>query len=124
MKVLYVDDDDFIREVAEMALGLDAAMEVKVAEDGPSALRLLSGGDWRPALLLLDVMMPGMDGPELLQEARKLDGYGDIPAIFVTARAQPHEHTRLLEAGPLGILTKPFDPLTFAAQVRELAPNL
>ena len=119
MRILYVDDDAFIREIAEMALSLQPDAEVRLAEGGPDALRLLAG-DWKPDVLLLDLMMPEMDGLALLREIRRIKAYERTPAIFVTARAQPHEHAPLIESGACGILTKPFDPLTFAADVYRL----
>jgi CheY-like chemotaxis protein len=119
VRVLYVDDDDFIRELVEFALGMDDGLEVRTASSGGEAIQLVGDG-WAPALFLLDVMMPQMDGPTTLQALRRLPGHEKTPAAFVTARAQPHEHEALLGAGATAVLTKPFDPLTLAAQVRGL----
>jgi CheY-like chemotaxis protein len=120
LKVLYVDDDEFIREVAELALGLDPEIEVRVADGGAAAVALVSGGGFSPDVFLLDVMMPQMDGPATLAELRKTPGHAGTPAIFVTARAQAAEHRPLIEAGAVGVLTKPFDPVSFAGDVRGL----
>lgn len=120
LKVLYVDDDAFIREVAELALALDPDMEVRIADGGAAAIALVSGGGFTPDVFLLDVMMPEMDGPQTLAGLRRVPGHARTPAIFVTARAQAHEHTPLIEAGAQGVLTKPFDPISFAAEVRKL----
>ncbi|WP_374472315.1 response regulator [Phenylobacterium sp.] len=120
LKVLYVDDDEFIREVAELALGLDPDMEVRVADSGAAALAIVDGGGFSPDVFLLDVMMPHMDGPATLAELRRVDGHGQTPAIFVTARAQATEHRPLIDAGAVGVLTKPFDPVAFAGEVRAL----
>ena len=119
-KVLYVDDDTFIREVAELALGLDSEMDVRIADSGTAAIALVSSGEFVPDVFLLDVMMPEMDGPQTLAALRRLPGHAATPAIFVTARAQAHEHTPLIEAGAQGVLTKPFDPISFAGEVRRL----
>ncbi|MCR5878541.1 response regulator [Phenylobacterium sp. J367] len=120
LKVLYVDDDEFIREVAELALGLDPEMEIRVADSGAAALALVGGGGFAPDVFLLDVMMPQMDGPATLAELRKVPGHAGTPAIFVTARAQAAEHRPLIEAGAAGVLTKPFDPVAFAGEVRAI----
>jgi CheY-like chemotaxis protein len=120
LKVLYVDDDEFIREVAELALGLDPDMEVRVADSGAAAIAMVGAGGFAPDVFLLDVMMPHMDGPATLAELRRVDGHAETPAIFVTARAQATEHRPLIDAGAVGVLTKPFDPIAFAGEVRGL----
>ncbi len=119
LKVLYVEDDEFIREVAELALGLDPEIEVRVADGGRAAVEVVRGG-FAPDVFLLDVMMPQMDGPATLAALRETLGHADTPAIFVTARAQAAEHRPLIEAGAVGVLTKPFDPVNFAREVRGL----
>ena len=111
LKVLYVDDEADIREVAAFSLEMDPNMEVRTAGSGPDALELLDRGGWRPDVFLLDVMMPGMDGPGVLREIR---------AIFITARAQPHEQQRFIDAGAIGVIPKPFDPMTLAGEVRAV----
>ena len=118
LKVLYVDDEADIREVAALSLEIDPGMEVRTAASGLDALSLLDAGDWTPDVLLLDVMMPGMDGPTLLKEIRTRSALDGAPAIFVTARAQPHERDRFIGAGAVGVIAKPFDPLTLASEVR------
>jgi CheY-like chemotaxis protein len=120
LKVLYVDDEPDIREIALFALGLDPELELRAADSGKSALKVLSDGDWRPDLILLDVMMPVIDGPTTLAEIRKLPGGGDVPVIFVTARAQSQELAALKEQGVLGVITKPFQPMQLAAEARRM----
>jgi CheY-like chemotaxis protein len=120
LKVLYVDDEPDIREIAVFALGLDGELDVRSAASGAEAVDILSPGDWRPDLILLDVMMPGMDGPTTLQEIRRLAHGSDLAVAFITARAQPQELAALREQGVLGVITKPFEPMTLAAQVRRL----
>ena len=121
LKVLYVDDEADIREVAAMSLEMDPDIEVRTAGSGAEALGLLERGDWRPHLLLLDVMMPTMDGPGLLKEIRSRPAVADIPAVFITARAHPHERQQFISAGAVEVIAKPFDPLTLAAEVRAVA---
>lgn len=117
LKVLYVDDEPDIREVAAMALELDGEIEVSAAGSGPEALRMLDDG-LAPDAVLLDVMMPGMDGPAVLAEIRGR-GLG-MPVVFITARAQSHELARFLELGAQGVITKPFDPMTLALELKAV----
>jgi two-component system OmpR family response regulator len=118
LKVLYVDDEADIREVAAMSLEMDPGMEVRTAQSGADALALLDAGDWTPDVLLLDVMMPAMDGPTLLKAIRTRRALDGAPAIFITARAQQQERERFIAAGAVGVIAKPFDPLTLAREVR------
>ena len=118
MKLLYVDDEPDIREVAAMALEMDGGIEVREASSGVSALELLAG--WTPDVILLDVMMPEMDGPATLAEIRKRDGLAALPVIFITARAQAQDKARLMGLGAAGVITKPFDPMTLAQDVRAI----
>lgn len=120
LKLLYVDDDADIREVTQISLALDPSLEVRTAASGAEALDIVAADAWRPQALLLDVMMPDMDGPAVLAAIRER-GHGDAPkAIFITARVRPAEIARLMAHGALGVITKPFDPLTLAAEVRRI----
>lgn len=118
LKVLYVDDEADIREVAAMSLEMDPGMEVRTAASGAEALALLDAGGWVPDVLLLDVMMPGMGGPSVLKALRTRPAFEAAPVIFITARAQRQERDRFIAAGAVGVIAKPFDPLTLAAEVR------
>lgn len=120
LKILYVDDEPDIREVAAMSLEIDPDIEVRTAESGPDALALLDSSGWVPHVFLLDVMMPGMDGPGLLREIRRNAAFDAVPAIFITARTQPSERQQFLDAGAVGVIAKPFDPLTLAGEVRTV----
>jgi two-component system OmpR family response regulator len=117
LQVLYVDDEPDIREVGAMALELDGSMEVSTAASGPEALELLGGG-LRPGVILLDVMMPGMDGPAVLAELKQRPDLARIPVVFITARAQAHELARFESLGAIGVITKPFDPMTLSIELR------
>lgn len=120
MRILYVDDEPDIREIAEMSLSLDPEFTVRTAAGGEEALALMR--EWQPDAALLDVMMPEMDGPTLLTKMREVEALASLPVIFVTARAQRSElqNFRLLDA--VGVIAKPFDPMTIAAQVRAILP--
>lgn len=117
LKILHVDDDPDIREVAALSFDLDGAIDVLSAPSGPQALAALAEG-FAPDVILLDVMMPGMDGPSTLEAVRRLPAQAATPVIFMTARAQDHEQSRFLDLGAIGVITKPFDPMTLAADVR------
>ncbi len=122
-RILYVDDEPDLRDIAKIALELDEGFEVQTAADGPSALALAR--QWQPHLILIDVMMPGMDGPATLAALRSSPDIVAVPAVFITARTQRHEFERLMALGAAGVIAKPFDPLALAAQVRgflEKAP--
>ena len=119
MRVLYVDDEPDIREIAELALGLDPEFEVRTAGSGAEALGLME--DWAPDVALLDVMMPQMDGPALLSRIRERASFAELPVIFVTARAQRSEIQNFETLGSVGVIAKPFDPMTLASQVMALA---
>jgi two-component system, OmpR family, response regulator len=116
--VLYVDDEPDIREIVRIALGLTRGLTVHTASSGEQALTLVR--ELRPDLVLLDVMMPGLDGPGTLGRLRKDPNTARIPAIFMTAKAMPKEVALLLEMGALGVIAKPFDPMQLGAQVTSL----
>lgn len=118
MRVLYVDDEPDIRTVVGLCLKLNDAFEVRECASGAEALQIAR--DWRPDVILLDVMMPEMDGPMTRQALRDDPATTDIPVVFVTARTQPSEVERLLELGVTGVIAKPFDPMTLAGQVNRL----
>ncbi|HEX8447139.1 MAG TPA: response regulator [Sphingomonas sp.] len=119
-RILHVEDDPDIRMVTGLALGLDPSLSVRSVESGGAALALLAQGDYVPDLLLVDVMMPDMDGMRLIAEARALDGLRSVPAIVMTARARPGDVERYRAAGSLGLIVKPFDPVTLAARIRGM----
>lgn len=119
LALLHVDDEDDIREVVSMALELDPEIALTSAPSGEAALELLHGG-LRPDVILLDVMMPRLDGPGTLEQLRGIEGLKATPIIFMTARTQGDEVAHYLSLGSIGVITKPFDPLTLAGQVRDL----
>ncbi len=120
LSVLYVDDEPDIREVATLALGLDDGVSVRAAGSGQDALNALADTTFRPDVIMLDVMMPHMDGPATLTEIRRIPGCETIPVIFITARAQSHELAGFLKLGAVGVITKPFDPMMLPVEVRAM----
>lgn len=120
--VLYVDDEPDIREVVELSLGLVEGLTVHVCDSGASALRMLP--QIKPDLVLLDVMMPGMDGPTILQRMRAEPASAHIPVMFVTAKAMPQEVARFLALGAAAVIPKPFDPMQLGSRIVALWEGL
>ncbi|MEM5492642.1 response regulator [Hoeflea sp. AS16] len=118
LKILYVDDEDDIREIAVMALELDSGIAARSCDSGAGALETAT--QWTPDLILLDVMMPDMDGPETLARLRQEPATSDIPVVFITARTQSEDIERFMELGATSVISKPFDPMTLAEQARTL----
>ena len=116
--VLYVDDDADIREIVQMSLSLDGQMSVHLSDGGEAALARMR--DERPDLVMLDVMMPGMDGPSILARMRADDALRHIPVIFMTAKANPSEVARFRGLSAIGVIAKPFDPMALGSQVKAL----
>lgn len=121
-KVLLVDDEDDIRFVAEISLRDVGGLVTCVASSGPEGLQ--SAVDNQPDLIVLDMMMPGMDGMETLRQLRANPVTEHIPVIFMTARAQGHEISSYIEAGAIAVITKPFDPMSLHEQVKQAAASL
>jgi CheY-like chemotaxis protein len=103
-----------------MALELDQALEVRTCATGAEGIE--AALDWRPDLILLDVMMPVMDGPTVFQRLREVPETAEIPVVFITARTQAKEVAALHELGARGVLAKPFDPMSLAQQARAFLP--
>ena len=120
LQVLYVDDEPDIREIAAIALGLDPGIGVKVADSGEQALATIGAEGWWPDVILLDVMMPGMDGPAVLAAIAQAPRSASIPIVFITARTQSQDRARLLQLGAIGVIGKPFDPMTLAKELRAV----
>lgn len=118
-RVLHVDDEPDIREVVELSLALDPDLALKSCASGKDALN--AAEDWAPDLVLLDVMMPSMDGPTTLRHLRELGSLAGTPVVFMTARAQAREIESFKSLGAVGVIPKPFDPMTLAASVRSYA---
>lgn len=122
IKILHVEDDSDIREIAGMALSLSGEFHVVQSETGEDALKVVQ--TLQPDVLLLDVMMPGMTGRQTLEHMRQLPCAAHIPAIFMTARAQQRDIDELLESGAVKVISKPFDPLSLGALIRDALEEL
>ncbi len=117
MKILVVDDDDNIRLIAQMALGDDDVIVVG-ADSGKMALELAA--QEKPDLILLDMMMPDMDGKTTCAQLKQLPGLKSIPVIFLTAKVQAPEIDSYKTYGAAGIITKPFDPMTLGESIDRI----
>jgi CheY-like chemotaxis protein len=118
LRLLYVDDESDIRDIVEIALEDEEDFELRVCPSGAAALEVTQ--QYRADLLLLDVMMPGMDGPTTFKRLREFPGCETTPAVFVTAKVQTKDVEQFKALGAIGVIAKPFDPMTLAAQVRAL----
>jgi CheY-like chemotaxis protein len=121
IRILLVDDEPDIREVVDVSLGLDRDFQTRACASGADAL--VTAAEWSPSLILLDVMMPLMDGPTTLANLRKNPRTAHIPVIFLTARTQIGEIEQYISLGAQGVLSKPFNPMTLAASVRDYLPS-
>jgi two-component system OmpR family response regulator len=116
--LLYVDDEPDIREIVEMALGLVDNLVIRTCASGEQALWIIPS--LSPDLVLLDVMMPAMDGPTALSRMRANAALAAIPVVFVTAKALPHEVAHFRELGAAGVIAKPFDPMKLGQEVVKI----
>jgi len=117
-RVLFVEDDPDIQTVARMALEALGGFTVLGCGSGAEALERVEA--FAPDLILLDVMMPGMDGLETLQSLRLLSGASAVPVVFMTAKVQAQEISEYLAAGAVDVIAKPFDPMALPATVRSI----
>lgn len=117
-KILYVEDEADIQAIAQIALEAVGGFTVKIFSSGFEAIDAIS--DFKPDLILLDVMMPNIDGPTTLLEIRKLEEFIDTPAIFMTAKVQQDEVDALRGSGAIDVIAKPFDPMTLADTIKNI----
>ena len=117
-RILYAEDDSDIQQIAILALEAVGGFTVKACNDGSDALTVIE--NFNPQLLLLDVMMPNMDGPKALAKIREMDAFKKTPAIFMTAKVQQEEVKKYLDMGAIGVIAKPFDPMTLAVQIQDI----
>jgi len=117
-RILFVEDDPDIQAVGQLALEAVGGFKVTTCSSGGEALTVAP--TFAPDLILLDVMMPGMDGPETLRQLRTLAATRNTPVVFMTAKVQRHEVAQYLALGAVNVIAKPFDPMTLAATIREI----
>jgi two-component system OmpR family response regulator len=117
-RILYIEDEPDIQTVARLALETIGGFVVQVCDSGEKALALAP--EFVPDLILLDVMMPGMDGPATLGALRSVPETADTPVIFMTAKAQKSEIENYKKLGAIDVIPKPFDPMTLAQSVSDI----
>lgn len=117
IRLLCADDEDDIRTILRVALSLDADLDVHFVSSGAEALVQAKRG--RFDAIVLDGMMPGLDGYETCRRLKEDPTTAEIPVVFLTAKTQREETQRALALGAVGCLTKPFDPLTIAGELRR-----
>lgn len=117
-KILYVEDDPDIQVVAKLALESVGGYTVCICSSGQEAIE--QGEAFAPDLILLDVMMPEMDGPTTLGRLRAIAPLVDTPAVFMTAKVMASDVERYKEIGAVDVIAKPFDPMTLATRIQEI----
>jgi two-component system OmpR family response regulator len=117
-RILMVEDEPDIQAVAQIALETVGGLQVEICSSGREALDRVASV--APDLVLMDVMMPGLDGPSTLQALRANPATAAFPIIFMTAKVQSHEVSRYIGLGALGVIAKPFDPMTLASTIRSM----
>ena len=117
-RILIIDDEEDIRDVAALSLETVAGWDVVVASSG--AQGLARAIEHLPEAILLDVMMPGMDGPSTFRELRNNPLTANIPVLLLTAKVQNSDQRRFADLGVEAVLFKPFDPMTLSAQIASV----
>jgi CheY-like chemotaxis protein len=117
-KILYAEDEDDIREIAVIAIEVIGGFEIATCNSGIDVIELAN--HFKPQLVLLDVMMPIMDGPTTLLALKQQPTLKDIPVIFLTAKIMNAEINRFKEIGAIGVIAKPFDPMTLSTQIQDM----
>jgi len=116
-RILIIDDEEDIRQVAALSLETVASWDVIIASSGANGI--LRAQQEKPEAILLDVMMPGMDGPTTFRELQKYPETANIPVILLTAKVQAADQKKFADIGVKAVLFKPFDPLTLAQQISD-----
>ena len=118
-RILIIDDEDDIREVAALSLEATAGWDIITASSGAAGIRAAVDSIPQPDAILMDVMMPGMDGPTTFRQMQQDPAIAGIPVLLLTAKVQGVDQRRFAGLGVAAVLFKPFDPLTLAAQISE-----
>jgi two-component system, OmpR family, response regulator len=117
-RILYIEDEIDIQTVMRMSLERLGGFELLVCSNGKEALDKAPG--FAPDMMLVDVMMPGMDGPTTVTALRAMDEFATTPVVFITAKVQPHEVARLRDMGAIDVISKPFDAMTLPQHLQSL----
>lgn len=117
-KILYVEDDPDIQRIAQIALEKVGGFEVRICSSGQQALNEVAG--FSPDLVILDIMLPEMDGLSILAALRRNEATAQIPVVFMTARVQADEVEEYRRRGAIDVIFKPFDPMTLSGKLQDL----
>lgn len=116
--ILLIDDEETIQEVVQVGISIEAGWQVEIASSGLEGINLAQ--NQQPDVILLDVMMPDMDGIDTLSRLKNNDKTNAIPVIFLTAKAQAEEKTQFQSLGVVDVITKPFNSMTLASQIAKI----
>lgn len=116
--ILLIDDEETIQEVVQVGIGIEAGWQVAIASSGWEGINLAQ--NQQPDVILLDVMMPDMDGIDTLSQLKNNDKTSTIPVIFLTAKAQAEEKNQFQNLGVVDVITKPFNSMTLASQIAKI----
>jgi CheY-like chemotaxis protein len=117
-RITFVDDEAHIREIVQLTLEEIGGFQFQACESGMQALEMIP--KFKPQLILLDVMMPQMNGIQTLHAIRQMPDFAAVPVVFVTAKAQPHELEQYRVLGAAEVIAKPFDPIEMPSQIRRI----
>ena len=117
-RILYIEDEPDIQKIVQICLENIGGYKVSLANDGVEGLQMMLAE--KPDLILLDVMMPKIDGPTMLKRIRKISEFNDVPIVFITAKVGHADKASYLTQGVSAIISKPFDPMTLADKVRAI----
>lgn len=120
-KILYAEDEPDVQTIVELTIQTMSDYEIKICNNGKKLLECVEG--YKPDLILLDVMMPEMDGPTTFKTLLDNENTQNIPVIFVTAKAQVHEVEKFKEIGSWGVITKPFKLMNLCDEIQEIWNN-
>lgn len=118
LKILYAEDEPDVQTIVEISVWSTSNNEIKTCQNGKLLLECVE--EYKPDLILLDVMMPEMDGPTTYKSLQLNEKTKDIPVIFITAKAQTHEVQLFKETGVIGVITKPFDPVSLCSDIQKI----
>lgn len=117
-RVMYVDDDPDLRNIVRVGLELGGGFTVKLCATGQQALDEVT--EFQPDMILLDVVMPDMSGPQLLEQLKKKPDINHIPVVFLTSKILPEQLTQYEALGAIGVIRKPFNPMKLSEQVTQV----
>lgn len=121
-RVCYVEDDEDIQRIVRMSLERIGKMSVQVVSDPLTAIDVIKA--YKPELVMLDWMMPGMDGPTLYRKMKEVPEVCDLPVVFITAKASQKELDELRGLGAAGTISKPFSPKDLPEQLKSIWKDL